>query len=135
MSVDTITYHDKWGDVITRTRGQNRVLELRWYDTSRFMSDDEFKVWLGIFAEQVENFAPQGCLIDAVQLRLELARRNSRYRDEVITPRYVSAGVSKFAVILPEGRSIPEELDKNLAHSIQTRYFDKRLDAVKWLLA
>ena len=47
-SVQTEVYRDRFGVLLEDS--QRSILELQWLDTSRDMSDEDFKAWLSRFA-------------------------------------------------------------------------------------
>ena len=127
-----ILYEDTFGEIIDRPEAG--FIEIRWYDSTEQMTGDEFNQWLSEFAGFVEQKNRAGGLVDAVQFRMPPERMNIGWRDENIIPRYNTAGVQKFAFIMPSGMPF---IGNNPAPEgparFPTGYFGNREDAVKWL--
>ena len=127
-----ILYEDKFGEIIDRP--ESGFIEIRWYDSTEQMTGDEFNQWLSAFAGYVEQKNRAGVLIDAVQFRMPQERMNIEWRDENIIPRYNTAGVQKFAFIMPSGMPlIGNDPAPEGPAQFPTGYFGIRADAVKWL--
>ena len=127
-----IVYSDSWGDIIDRP--DEHCVEIRWFDSTRDMSGDDFNQFLSAFASQVEALARPGALVDAVQFRMDMSRMSMGWRDEHIIPRYNRAGLEKFAFLMPEGMpAIGNEPAVEGPAEFPTAYFGKRADALAWL--
>ena len=96
-----MNYSDKWGDILDRP--DDNCVEIRWFDTTSQMDGDDFNNFLTRFAEQVETCGRSGCLVDAVQFRMDMGKMNNGWRDANIIPRYNAANVKKFAFVMPAG--------------------------------
>ena len=100
-SVQTEVYRDRFGVLIEDK--QRSILELQWLDTSREMSEEEFKAWLSRFAAQAEKSRPSFLLIDVRRFGHRPGEDFASWRDQQIVPRYNRAGVTKFAMLVPVG--------------------------------
>src|SRR6266851_7566966 len=61
-TVQTEVYRDRFGVLLEDS--QRSILELQWLDTSRDMSDEDFKAWLSRFAGEAEARRPSFLMID-----------------------------------------------------------------------
>lgn len=125
-------HDDQWGGIIDRPDAG--YIEIRWYDTTRDMTRDQFQSWLTTFVEQVEATSRTRVLVDAVQFRMAMENMDGSWRDEHIIPRYNAAGMSRFAFHMPAGMPA---IGKPPAHEgpgqFPTAYFGTRADALAWL--
>ncbi len=132
MAKLTAVYGDQWGDILDRPG--DSCVEIRWHDTTVDMTRDDFQEFLEVFAAAVEACGRPGCLIDAVVFRMDTALMDAAWRDQHIIPRYNSAGVGKFAFIMPAGMpAIGAEPSPEGSAHFPTAYFATRTDALKWL--
>lgn len=90
-----------WGHVIRHDL--ERILELRWLDSSVRMSDDDFKATLELFAAEQERARLPSLLIDATEFRHEFGEGVMEWRDREIIPRYSQAGSVRLAFHVPAG--------------------------------
>ena len=128
-----ILYEDTFGEIIDRP--DSGFIEIRWYDSTEKITDDEFNRWLSEFAGYVEQKNRISVLIDAVQFRMPPEQMNIEWRNENIIPRYNTAAVQKFAFIMPSGMPlIGNDPAPEGPAQFPTCYFSNRYDAVEWLL-
>ena len=129
-----IIHDDRWGQIID-CAGEGYV-EIRWFDTTEHMTGEEFNAWLTAFAGHVERARRAGALVDAIQFRMPRDRMSTDWRDANIIPRYNSAGLRKFAFIMPAGMpAIGKEPAREGPGQFLTGYFGSRADALAWLKA
>ena len=127
-----ILHSDHWGEVIHRPEAA--FLEVRWFDSTHAMSQDDFNRWLDMFACHVEEHRHAGVLVDATSFSMPMARMDGAYRDAVIVPRYNAAGVKHFAFLVPTNTpSVGKKPTHEGPAEYLTAYFDKRNDALHWL--
>ncbi len=126
-----IVWGDEWGEVIDRPT--DGVLEIRWYDSTSTMSSDEFNQWLSRFATTVENRLRPGVLVDGTSFLMS-DEMDAAWRDANIIPRYNSAGVKRFAFLMPAGMPlIGQDPAPEGPGEFPTGYFGTRQDAMEWL--
>ena len=124
-----------WGVVVHHERWQ--TLELRWLPATRDMTDEGFKQTLELLAGAGEQVRPRFMLIDATQFHHEFGEGVMAWRDEHIIPRYGSAGVTRFAFLVPEGA--PGTMESGGAPAVEgratfpTAWFSTRDRAYRWL--
>jgi hypothetical protein len=112
-----------------------RTLELRWLPTK--MSDAAFKETLQLLAQMGEQYRPTFMIIDASEFRHDFGEGVMQWRDEKIIPRYNSAGVTKFAFLVPDG--FPGTVESGGqpraegAANFPTAWFTKREHVYQWL--
>jgi hypothetical protein len=122
-----------WGVVLHHERWQ--TVELRWLP--RDMTDDGFKLTLELLAGAGERVRPRFMLIDATEFHHDFGEGVMEWRDEHIIPRYGSAGVTKFAFLVPEGT--PGTVESGGVPAIEgpatfpTGWFSTRERAYRWL--
>lgn len=127
-----IVYSDRWGDIIDRP--DDDCVEIRWFDTTRDMSGDEFNDFLSTFADHVEELGRSGALVDAVQFGMDMNRMSMGWRDEHIIPRYNRTGLRKFAFLVPAGMpAIGNEPVVDGPADFPTAYFASRADSIAWI--
>ena len=132
MTTSVIVYEDKWGEIIDRP--DSKLVEIRWYDTTRAMSRADFEQWLTTFAGFVERLRRPEVLIDGTSFLMNPANSNAQWRDANIIPRYNAAGVKKFAFQFPEGMpAIGAAPAVEPPGAFPTGYFGSRQDALNWL--
>ncbi len=102
-SVQTEVYRDRFGVLLEDK--QRSILELQWLDTSREMSDEDFKTWLSRFAGEAEARRPSFLMIDIRRFGHRPGEGFASWRDQHVVPRYNRAGVIKFAMLVPAGAS------------------------------
>jgi hypothetical protein len=101
------------------------------------MDDEGFKETLQVFAAEGERIKPTLMIIDANEFHHQLGEGVLQWRGEKIIPRYNSAGVTKFAFLVPEGTPgtveaggtpTPED-----GANFPTGWFVSRQRAYEWL--
>lgn len=118
--------HEKW-----------HTLELRWLPTTRDMGDEGFKASLELLASAGERFRPRFMLIDGTEFHHRLGEDVMAWRQEHVIPRYNSAGINKFAFLVPEGA--PGTVESGGAPAAETgatfptAWFSSRERAYQWL--
>ena len=127
---------NSWGVIFNHERW--RTVELRWLPTTRDMTDEGFKDTLDLLASAGERLRPQFMLIDATEFQHQLGEGVLAWRDEKIIPRYSSAGVMKFAFLVPDGA--PGTVESGGTPSVEgmasfpTGWFSTRERAYQWLV-
>jgi hypothetical protein len=132
MGAVTHLYEDRWGAVIDR--GDSGYVEIRWYDSTDAMSQEDFQRWLAAFAKEVERLRRPGILVDATRFLMDPAKMSGEWRDANIIPHYNAAGVKKFAFLMPEGMPAigsPPAIEGPA--NFPTAYFGRRQQALDWL--
>lgn len=127
---------NSWGVIFNHERW--RTVELRWLPTTRDMTDEGFKETLELLASAGERLRPQYMLINATEFQHQLGEGVLAWRDENIIPRYSSAGVTKFAFLVPDGA--PGTVESGGTPSFEGRatfptgWFSTRERAYQWLV-
>jgi hypothetical protein len=122
---------NEWG-VIFELEG---VLELRWLPSTKTMADGGFMATLCLLALEAEKTRPRGLLVDAVEFQHSFGPGIMSWRDAHVVPRYGSAGVRRFAFVMP--KTFPEPgVEKVEAPAVfTTRWFVGRDEAIRWVSA
>jgi hypothetical protein len=125
-------YEDGFGEIVDRPALE--LVELRWYDTTATMSDDQFQDWLTTFAGHVERLRRPRVLVDGTRFMMDPSNLNDEWRDANIIPRYNAAGVRRFAFLFPDGMpAIGAPPVAEGPATFPTGYFARRPDALEWL--
>jgi hypothetical protein len=127
-----VLHEDRWGAILDRP--EDNTVEIRWFDTTRNMSADDFKGFLGTFAAALESRPGRSALVDATAFALDPKQMVPEWRDANIIPRYNAAGLRKFAFHMPRGMPlIGKEPTKEGPGCFPTAYFGSRREATEWL--
>jgi len=128
---------NQWGAVLHHP--DTRTLELKWFVSTRQMTDNDFKATLELYASQGERLQPITCgLIDATEFLHTFADNEAlAWRDEHILPRYNAMGMTKFAFHMPPAAPGTVEAGGTPAiegrASFPTGWFSTRERASAWL--
>jgi hypothetical protein len=111
------------------------VLRFHWTEKTANMTDEDFKRALLLYADFAKNHSPRGLLVDVRNFRHKLAPETGRWRDEVVAPKYASAGVKKFVYVVGPDFPTPPAgaLPPLNAPPFETRFFHSTGEAEKWL--
>ena len=90
-----------WGVIVHHP--QWRTLELRWLPTTRKMGDDGFRATIQLQASEGLRLKPACMFIDATEFVHQFGEGVMEWRDEHVIPEYNTAGVTKFAFLMPPG--------------------------------
>ena len=121
-----------WGEIFHHE--SEEILELRWLPAK--MTDAAFKATLALLVWQAETLRPRFVLIDAREFRHQFSAGVMQWRDDSIIPRYGTAGVTKFAFLMPDG--FPHTMEKGGNEGIDgpaifpTARFSRRENAIAW---
>ena len=111
------------------------VLRIDWTDDTGGMSDADFRDALDRFAGFAAEHTTPNLLVDVRQFKFDVPEETGAWRQAEITPRYNSAGVRKFAYILPGAAPLPPEApaDANAGGDrFATRFFHDEEAAKVW---
>jgi hypothetical protein len=112
------------------------ILELRWLASTADMGDAGMRASLSLFALEAERVRPRFLLVDGLEFRHRPVEGFVEWRNDCVIPRYGSAGVQKFAFIVPE--SFPRTIESGGKEQIDgpaifpTAWFSKRQNALDW---
>jgi len=128
---------NEWGAILHHPDWH--TLELKWFPSTRQMTDDDFKATLELHASQAERLKPIAfMLIDATEFFHTFGDDGvMTWRDEQIIPRYNTAGVTKFAFHVPPGA--PGTVESGGTPAVEGRanfptgWFSTRQRAYAWL--
>ena len=131
---------NRYGVVIAHD--EPSYLELRWLPTTSTMADDDFMTGLMMLASEAEVLASRAILIDATRFSHNFTDFDDTmaWRDRQVIPRYNSAGVQKFAFLMPSGFGGPtaesgaEPRVDGPTAAFPTQWFIERPNAVAWLM-
>ena len=112
-------------------RRLEKLVELIWLPGTQSMTDDDFKDTLTVFAECGLQHRARRLIIDMREFKHRPGPEVQVFRDEVIVPKYIQAGVEKLAWIWP-GES-GDWITKSAGGTYYNRYFDTADQALSWL--
>src|SRR5262245_32447973 len=128
---------NQWGAVLHHP--DSHMLELRWFASTREMTDDDFKASLELYTGECERLQPiTSGLIDATEFFHAFADGEAlAWRDEHVIPRYNAVGMRKLAFQLPPGA--PGTFEAGGVPQVEARatfptaWFSTREGALAWL--
>jgi hypothetical protein len=123
-------FHDRFG-VLSYDDARD-ILELRWFEETESMTDDDYMGWLERFAISAEQHHVQFIVIDTLAFKHHPGAHTGPWRDEHIIPRYNRAGVKKFAFLLPTGAAPKAEPMPEEPARFPTGYFESREQIDRW---
>ncbi len=128
--METQLYHDRFG--VIWYDDATRVLELRWFEETAAMTDDDYMRWLERYAAATEQYHIPFVLIDTRAFKHHPGAHTGPWREEHIIPQYNRAGVKKFAFLLPTGTAPKTEPAPEGSAHFPTGYFDSREQIEGW---
>jgi hypothetical protein len=132
--VERELYSDTFGGI--RHDDEAEVLVLDWSEATANMTDDDFKESMSRYAKLAEEVRPTNLLVDVTKFKHSPGPDVGAWRDQEIIPRYNSAGVKKFAFVIPSGAPGTVEGGTPPASEppgrFPTAYFADRNNALNW---
>ena len=114
-------------------RKPEQLVELTWLSGTQGMTDQDFEDTLSAFAECALLHRARSLIIDMREFKHRPGPEVQKFRDDVIVPKYVEAGVKKIAWIWPgQSGDWKTELPGG---SYANRYFDTLDAAYGWFAA
>lgn len=117
---------------ISYYKAENFV-RLTWLAGTEGMTDENFKETLEVFAESALQHHANRLMIDVREFRHRPSAEISTWRDKVIVPKYIRAGVKKIAWLWPGSMA------KTMPPYTETRYENRNCstekEALAWVLA
>lgn len=110
-----------------------KLVDLTWLPGTQSMTDQDFRDSLSVFAECALQHRAHCLIIDMREFRHRPSSEVLEFRDEVIVPKYIKAGVKKLAWIWP-GES-GDRMTESSGGAYENRYFDAEAEAFGWLTA
>jgi hypothetical protein len=111
-----------------------KLIRMTWTPATAGMGLDDFKEALHNLAGFAFNQVTHGILVDVRQFRYRPPAELGSWRDEVISPRYVKAGIRRFAYLAtPEVRAAMARGAPAAARGFEEGYFDDEAQALGWL--
>lgn len=118
---------------------QNSIFENRWKGNEH-LSDEDFKSNLLEYAQLAEKHRPKNYLVDNSTMDFIISPDLQDWVTIHVYPKTSHSDVKKFALVIsPDiftAVSVEQVVDEGADkfEGVQTRYFDKREDALKWIL-
>jgi hypothetical protein len=130
----TEIYRDQYSEYFDDP--DHHVLELRWLDTTRMMSEAQFRAGLDRLATMLEERHTPNVIIDVVNFDHQSPDDFGAWREKNIIPRYNAAGVKKFAFVMPASSTYCTEMGVEPAVEgsarFPTGYFRTPEHAIAW---
>lgn len=114
-----------------------RILDFVWKDSTKEMSDDDFKDALRAFAKRGAAQGATRLLVDVRRFHHAMNEALGAWRAQEITPLYNRAGIRRFAYIVPEQAPATPSGTPDVAsegEDFATRFFHAESDARSWLV-
>jgi len=116
---------------------EQSLFDFKFYDLEEW-SDEEFKEELEIQAKLSETYHPKYFLFHSQEFNFTITPTMQEWIDQTIFPRYVKAGVKKFAYIFSSDTiaqlSIEQAMEEEIgSQAFKTMYFSHADEAKKWL--
>jgi hypothetical protein len=111
------------------------ILRFHWTEKTANMTDEDFKRALLLYADFAGKHSARGLLVDVRNFQHRIAPETGRWRDEVVAPKYASAGAKKFAYVVGQNFPMPpgDSTPPATARPFETRYFHSTAEAEAWL--
>jgi hypothetical protein len=113
-----------------RYQKPGKFVALTWSAGTADMTDQDFKEALEVFAEGALQHHAERLMIDMTEFRGRPGAAVLTWRDEVIVPKYNSAGVKKVAWVWPGEHG---ETATGDGSQYTNRYFSSEDEALAWL--
>ena len=130
-------YRNEFGAILYHP--EDGILELEWLEASARMTDDDFMRSMERYAALAEERRTPNMIVDVTRFRHSPGEHVGPWRDDHIIPRYNSAGVRKFAFLLPPGAPGTVEAgsqpQKEPPGKFPTGYFEDRRRIIDWFAA
>jgi hypothetical protein len=122
---------NEWCEISQLDALPGQALELVWLPVQ--MTDGAFMASLCLLAFEAEKLRSRAILIDARNFKHQFGEGVMAWRDAYIIPRYGSAGVRKFAFLMPAGFPNPGSESFEPPAVFPTKWFIDRGAALDWL--
>ncbi|MEE8518251.1 MAG: hypothetical protein V3S98_03910 [Dehalococcoidia bacterium] len=113
---------------------ESSVIELVWTARTAAMTDQDFKEGVDHFTTFAEQHGATGLSVDVREFGHQMNTELGEWRQDKIVPRYNSAGIQRFAYVLPQGAPL-EEPTQYEGENFKTGYFSSPEAASSWLAA
>jgi hypothetical protein len=115
-----------------------RLLRFDWTPATEKMQVHDYLEAIHNYAGFALDVPTKNLLVDLREFRFQPPASLGNWRDEVVSPRYVKAGVRKLAYIAPPGllermKSAPDEYKHK--RGFEEGYFGSEAEALAWLSA
>lgn len=134
MAVKTELFRDTFSSLTLWD--DHSAIELRWFDTTKSMTEAQFRLALERLAAFLEKERLPNALIDVAEFAHKPSPDFNAWRDKNIIPRYNAAGVKKFAFLLPP--AAVQTVENGTAPAVEspgkflTAYFNSRDRVYAW---
>jgi len=115
-----------------------KILKFLWKETSQYISEEDYKNHVTLWANTVEAKKPIGILVDTRKHFVTIDPDLQAWFVNVIFPKYVASSIKKFAFLESEDfisqLSIEQTMEEDTNLPFQTRYFSDEKTALTWIL-
>jgi len=112
-------------------------LEIVWKIETLLATEKEFKQWNLDLAKTVEQYKPNALLLNAVEHNFEISEELQKWATPCVFKPIENSGVKKMAVVLKNSFLSQLTLELFIEDSVinlTTKYFEKKNEALNWLL-
>lgn len=121
-------FSNKYKDVIV----EGKSLQLIWKSETKNMKDKDFQREALDFRSYVEEYKPEGILVDMRNFGFKLTPEISSWRDQNIVSVYNQIRLKRFAFVVNDVSNYADQKIKD-KNTFETRYFDDMDVALKWV--
>lgn len=121
-------FSNKFKDVIV----QGKTLQLIWKSETINMNDEDFQREALDFRSYVEEYKPEGILVDMRNFGFKLTPEISSWRDQNIVSVYNQIRLKRFAFVVNDVSNYTDQ-GVNDVNTFKTKYFDDFDKAFNWV--
>ncbi|HRN86286.1 MAG TPA: hypothetical protein PKU78_04455 [Candidatus Dojkabacteria bacterium] len=121
-------FSNKFKDVIL----EDKTLQLIWKSETKNMKDNDFQREALDFRSYVEEYKPEGILVDMRNFSFKLTPEISSWRDQNIVTIYNQIRLKRFAFVVNDVSNYTDQ-GVNDVNTFETKYFDDFDVALKWI--
>lgn len=121
-------FSNKFKDVIL----EDKTLQLIWKSETKNMKDNDFQREALDFRSYVEEYKPEGILVDMRNFGFKLTPEISGWRDQNIVTIYNQINLKRFAFVVDDSSKYADQKTSN-ENTFETKYFDDFDEAFDWV--
>ncbi len=111
----------------------DHTLVFEWNTNTENMTDDNFKEALSNYAGYAFELKGPGLIVDVRNFRHNMSEESMQWRNEACLPRYIAAGSSKMAYVMPKPALDNVPGGDVMIGDFTDRYFGSVEEAASWL--
>lgn len=118
---------------------EKNLVELKWLPESLKMNDEEYRQCGIAFKSAIGHYSPVAILSDNRDFQFSITPDLQEWTNQEIFPVLLGKGVRRFALLVSPNLfsqiSVEQLMEENVALNFTKRYFERREEALIWLLA